>query len=331
MKTVMVSAPGKIIIAGEYAVLADAPAISMAIDKRARVSIREHDKKTHVLKTSGFINKELLFIVNNNGEIEWLSGTPDNPVRIFFECMWQQVNICPSIYYEFIFDTAGFYDEEAKLKYGIGSSAALMVALAGAFIEIFKLSLGAKELALKAHRDFQGANGSGVDIATSMEGGIIKYFRKENKVPVSLEFPCDLKFRIFWSGTPVSTPEQLKKIKRFSKKSFLDLKTTAVRFASNWNQNNQLFLKYLDEYTDALMEFSKEYDLNIFGHKHNILVGLAKKKNNLVYKPCGAGGDIGICIASSVELLDDFEKSANHSGFVSLNLQLDKVGLTLGS
>ena len=103
----------------------------------------------------------------------------------------------------------------------------------------------------------------------------------------------------------------------------------AVKFASNWDQNNQLFLKYLDEYTDALMEFSMEYDLNIFGHKHNILVDLAKKESSLVYKPCGAGGDIGICIASSVRLLDDFEKSANQNGFVSLNLQLDKAGLTL--
>ena len=329
MKAIKVSAPGKIIIAGEFAVLTDAPAISMAIDKRANVSIQEHDKKTHILKTLGFMDKQLPFVVNNNGKIEWLLGKSSDSIRIFFECMWQEVNICPSFHYEFILDTTGFYEKETKLKYGIGSSAALTVALAGVFIKTFKLSCGVKELALNAHREFQGVNGSGVDIATSLEGGIIKYFRKENKAHSSLEFPHDLKFRIFWSGTPVSTPRQLTKVKGFSKKSFLDLRKMAVKFASNWDQNNQLFLKYLDEYTDALMEFSMEYDLNIFGHKHNILVDLAKKESNLVYKPCGAGGDIGICIASSVRLLDDFEKSANQNGFVSLNLQLDKAGLTL--
>ena len=54
MTVVEASAPGKIIIAGEYAVLSDAHAISMAVDQRARVTIKKHKEKTHILTTSGY-------------------------------------------------------------------------------------------------------------------------------------------------------------------------------------------------------------------------------------------------------------------------------------
>ncbi|MFQ3362729.1 MAG: phosphomevalonate kinase [Woeseiaceae bacterium] len=327
MKKIEVSAPGKIIIAGEFAVLAEAPAISMAINKRAKASISVHSKNIHVLKTIGFKDRELVFTVNDYGIIEWLDVESNDPIRLFFECLWRQINIIPTAFYKFVLDTSGFYDEATGLKYGIGSSAALTVAMAGVFIETFKLPIGVKELALKTHREFQGAIGSGVDIATSIEGGIIKYFRMEKVRTTTLELPEDLKFKIFWSGMPVSTPKQLSKIKTFSKKSFSDLNRMAIKFASIWECNtNKLFISYLDEYTDALMEFSIEYDLNIFGNKHNILLDLAKKESNLVYKPCGAGGDIGICITSSDRLLDEFEESANQNGFVSLHLELDKTG-----
>jgi|TARA_B110000438_G_scaffold262808_1_gene274367 phosphomevalonate kinase len=327
MKTIEISAPGKIIIAGEFAVLAEAPAISMAINKRAKATIIEHNKNIHVLKIIGFKDKELLFTVNDNGTIEWLDVVLNDPIKLFFECLWRQINIIPTAFYKFVLDTSGFYDEISGLKYGIGSSAALTVAMAGVFIETFKLPIGVKELALKTHREFQGASGSGVDIATSLEGGIIKYFRMERIKTTALELPEDLKFKIFWSGIPVSTPKQLSKVKTFSKTSFSNLNKMAVKFASIWGCNtNKLFIDYLDEYTDALMEFSMEYDLNIFGNKHNILLDLAKKDSNLVYKPCGAGGDIGICIASSDWLLHEFEELANQNGFVSLHLELDKIG-----
>jgi|TARA_B110000438_G_scaffold43720_1_gene43641 phosphomevalonate kinase len=328
MKTFKASAPGKIIIAGEFAVLAEAPAISMAINKRAIASITEHGQKRHILKTMGFKDRELSFIVNDKGKIEWLDAElDDNSIRLFFGCFWRQINIVPTAFYQFVLDTSGFYDEITGLKYGIGSSAALTVSMASVFIDTFKLSIGVKELALKTHQEFQDANGSGVDIATSIEGGIIKYFRSKDKVTTSLNFPDNLKFKIFWSGIPVSTPRQLSKITTFSKQSFSNLNKKALQFASIWERGtSKLFLSCLDEYTNALMEFSIEYDLNIFGNKHNMLLDLAKKNSDLVYKPCGAGGDIGICISSSDKLLNEFKELAKQKGFVPLCLGLDKVG-----
>ena len=51
MKSIRTSAPGKIVILGEFAVLDSASAISMAIDKRAIVTIKESAGDTPVSYT----------------------------------------------------------------------------------------------------------------------------------------------------------------------------------------------------------------------------------------------------------------------------------------
>ena len=48
------SAPGKIIVAGEYAVLDGAPAICMAVDRRAHVNISSGDTEFHSVLAPGF-------------------------------------------------------------------------------------------------------------------------------------------------------------------------------------------------------------------------------------------------------------------------------------
>jgi phosphomevalonate kinase len=48
------SAPGKIVLAGEYAVLWDAPAICMAVTRRAVASVTDSADGTCHLRTPGF-------------------------------------------------------------------------------------------------------------------------------------------------------------------------------------------------------------------------------------------------------------------------------------
>ena len=67
-------------------------------------------------------------------------------------------------------------------------------------------------------------------------------------------------------------------------------------------------------------------DLNIFANKHDILTDEAKKYPNTIYKPCGAGGDIGICFSLSSKALDVFECIASQNGFKLLDLSIDKKG-----
>ncbi|HEX7719131.1 MAG TPA: hypothetical protein VF389_04940, partial [Woeseiaceae bacterium] len=49
MKEVMMSAPGKAVLCGEYAVLDGAPAIVMAVNCRARVKLQSTNEASHSL------------------------------------------------------------------------------------------------------------------------------------------------------------------------------------------------------------------------------------------------------------------------------------------
>jgi len=327
MTVVEASAPGKIIIVGEYAVLSDAPAISMAVDQRAQVTIKKHNEKTHILTTSGYSDTVARFNISKTGAIEWLDTIAEDSVRLFFESSWSHVCFQSDNFYEYNLDTTGFYAQAGGYKYGIGSSAALAVAVAVAFVKMFNLTQKAGELASQIHNTFQNNRGSGVDIETSSIGGVIKYYRDPEKKSVLLDLPENLKFRIFWCGTPFNTVTQLKKLGSLNKKSFLALREMAISIELVLaNFSSEFFIDYLKKYTDTLRRFSDDYDLNIFANNHDILTDEAKKYPNTIYKPCGAGGDIGICFSLSSKTLDVFECIASQNGFKLLDLSIDKKG-----
>tara|TARA_B100001094_G_scaffold327952_1_gene387311 strand:- start:4310 stop:5308 length:999 start_codon:yes stop_codon:yes gene_type:complete len=330
MTEVKVSAPGKIIIIGEYAVLSDAPAISMAVNQRAKVTIKRHQQEMHLLKTRGYSNTVARFKIGNTGSIEWIDTITEDPIRLFFESAWSHINFHSDFFYEFNLDTTGFYTRAGGDKYGIGSSAALAVAMAAGFVKIFNITQEVKELASQIHNTFQNNRGSGVDIETSSIGGVIKFYRNPEKKSISLDLPKSLKFKIFWSGAPFNTVTQLEKLGSLDKRSFLELREMAIGIDSVLAQySNEVFIDYLKKYTNILGRFSEEYDLDIFSNRHDILTDKAKKYPNTVYKPCGAGGDIGICFSLSEKTLETFESMACQNGFELLDLDLDESGFSL--
>ena len=99
------SAPGKIVLAGEYAVLWGAPAISMAVNRRALATVSPNESGECRLVTPGFEGGDGFRIV-------------DAVVN----------NSRPACDLEL--DTTAFMDNGKKT--GIGSSAALTVALLAA-------------------------------------------------------------------------------------------------------------------------------------------------------------------------------------------------------
>ncbi|MBT6210275.1 MAG: hypothetical protein HOI35_09675, partial [Woeseia sp.] len=54
MKQLTVTVPGKAVISGEYAVLVGAPAIAVALDRRAVVTVETVTADYHVVSTPGF-------------------------------------------------------------------------------------------------------------------------------------------------------------------------------------------------------------------------------------------------------------------------------------
>jgi len=144
------TAPGKLILTGEYAVLDGAPAIVVAVDRRviARQTATPRGSSTFLLAVAD--------------EIAARRGADDPATRAALE-----ISV----------DSTAFYDKITKL--GLGSSAAVTVAATA-------LALGTVDrdevlaIALAAHARAQGprgARGSGADIAASVYGGTIVFSR----------------------------------------------------------------------------------------------------------------------------------------------------------
>jgi len=297
--SVVASAPGKIVLSGEYAVLWDAPAVCMAVNRRAVVAVSPSDDGECHLETPGFAGMERYHVLDT-----LLGG--ERPAN------------------RYVLDTSAFAEQGRKT--GIGSSAALTVALAAAIHE----STDVLEMALAAHRELQGGKGSGVDIAAAVHGGLIEYVRSDARVR-SLRWPEGLAYRVIWTGVPASTERQLAKLAEAAggpSRSALLLAAPTMRDAWGSGDADAVLAAYVP-YIGVLRQFSIDHGLGIFDAGHEELTDAAMA-DGLVYKPAGAGGgDIGMLFGRSDAELEAFLK--RHVRLINgvLDCRLDPAGVRL--
>ena len=297
--TVVASAPGKIVLSGEYAVLFGAPAICMAVTRRAIATVADSaDGKCHVT-TPGFTGQRSFAVV----DAVCGDARPASSIDL---------------------DTRAFSTDGQKV--GIGSSAALTVALAAAR----RNSVDVFAAALEAHAVLQGGTGSGVDVAAAVHGGLIEYEMSSRHVR-TLPWPDGLLMRVLWTGVPASTGLKLEKLAAHGlRPSRSALGLAAAHMAEVWRSGDtdRILSEYL-AYIGVLRQFSVDHDLGIFDAGHEELTDAAIV-SNLIYKPAGAGGgDIGVLFGRDEAEFDAFvAKNADRiHGVVSCGLDPDGVRL----
>lgn len=233
---ITVKAPGKLYIAGEYAVLEPGhPAIIVALDRFITVSVSEA-----VLQ--GTINSrqyaETDFHWRRSGD-QMIFDNRDNPYHYILEAIRVVETLAlemgrPLKIYDL--DINSQLEDQGGRKYGLGSSAAVTVATVKALCQFYELPLSRMDffkLAAIAHFNVQG-NGSLGDIAASVFGGWIAYstFDKDwlrtvlqnntfGEILASewpglkielLHVPNELELLIGWTGSPASTSRLVDKI-----------------------------------------------------------------------------------------------------------------------
>lgn len=325
MTPIAASAPGKFVLSGEYAVLDGAPAICVAVDRRAVVRIAAHDGPCHIVTAPGFSSACGRFRAAA-GRLSWLADGRDFPL---LEAVWNasgpeagECSLAISL------DTTAFREAGSGSKIGLGSSAALAVAAATALDSLG--GAGAAEAAHAAHRSFQGGSGSGVDIACSLAGGIIEY-RMENQQSTPLEWPRGLYYSLLWSGVAAATRGKLARFgDQPGSRSRDELSVASGAMAALWAGGDApAIVAGLGRYARALKRFDEAHGLGIFDAGHARLAELGAEAG-LVYKPCGAGGgDIGVALATSRASLASFEKTAMRAGFTALESSIDLRGAML--
>ena len=325
MTQIAASAPGKFVLSGEYAVLDGAPAICVAVDRRAAVTIEAYDGPCHIVTAPGFSAARGRFTGDADG-LSWLAGGQD---FFLFETAWNAS--CPKVAESSLvisLDTTAFREAGSGGKLGLGSSAALTAALTTALHS--PGGAGAAEAAHAAHRLFQGGYGSGVDIACSIAGGIIEY-GIEDRRSKSLDWPHGLHFSLLWSGVAAETRRRIAKFRdQPVSRSREELGGASRAVAALWAGGDACaIIAGIGDYTRALQRFDEAHGLGIFDAGHARLAVQAAKAG-LVYKPCGAGGgDIGVALATSGPSLASFEKTAIREGFSVLESSIDPRGAML--
>lgn len=169
MQSISVSAPGKLMLFGEYAVLEGQPCLTAAVNHRMKVTITKNDNKRFVLAAKDLgidhYTKSIEDIGRDNimKDAKFAEIAVDNFFKQFPEKK-SGVDILTS---------AAF-----SKNFGFGSSAATTVAIFCGLSELFGISLSKKQLfdlAYKTVLDVQ-QKGSGFDVASSVYGGVLYYF-----------------------------------------------------------------------------------------------------------------------------------------------------------
>lgn len=322
---VTASAPGKVVLSGEYAVLDGAPAICMSVNRRARVTVVDQPGPEICEVTAPGHTLEVSHFAIRDDGIQWQDD--EAPVRVV-ESVWRASDIDRTTICKINLDSSEFVDPATQQKIGIGSSAAITVALSAAVNQSASVS-ALTMIAQRAHVALQEGAGSGVDVACSLHGGLIEY-RMEGRAVTALNWPQGLLYRLIWSGVTSSTRDKLAKLDAgISKPSRVRLAAVSEEMAAAWQSGDarQVIAAYRN-YSKQLQQFSGDHDLGIFGGGHEQLWRSATAAG-LTYKPCGAGGgDVGILLGTDDELLDAFSSELPAHAVLS-GCQLSTVGVRI--
>lgn len=315
MRAVEASAPGKLVLSGEYAVLAGAPALVAAVDRRVTCTLVPRDAGGWRFVSTGFETEQTL---TRDAVFQAPANTVAGVVRrVIAE------DRAPG-HIEVRIDSAPCHLHGAKL--GVGSSAALVAAVSAAF-SVVGGDAPALATLLDIHRRFQGG-GSGLDVAAAVTGGVIR-FQDQRIVPSRLP---NLHKAFVFVGTSTRTAELVARFDAWrgaSNPSGLERLIEAAVEVADCTVTAELFLDALREYTDVLERMDRMARIGIFGPGHRAAREIAARCG-VVYKPCGAGGgDTGVGFAADQEAVTRFANEAGDSGLTIVPMEVSDDGIRI--
>jgi phosphomevalonate kinase len=300
-------APGKVMLAGEYAVLEGGDAIVMAVDRYAVARPgagaplpRESAATLSLARREGVLARE-------------------HSIQL---------------------DTRAL--EEGDRKLGLGSSAAgcaaaLVLAAREEAIDVDRDRARLAALARRGHREAQGG-GSGVDVLASMHGGVVKVRFPEGPggepVVESVRWPSSLAWCVLWTGVPVRTSELIRAVRAYAEKD----STGMTRLVTALREATAAFDVALTagNAPDAIAAVGAHLramdSLGIASQASIVTDGMRRLAAEVEplgagIKPSGAGGgDIVLAVAQNGNVLDVVIERARASGFIPLQLRIDEGG-----
>lgn len=357
--SVTVKVPGKIMVAGEFAVLEPyQKLVVMAVDRYVYADIQASSENELTLPSFNLVSLPWNW-KDNTVTIH----TDDTRVNFVKEAMKHTLNYLNEHAIEitpFSLSIKSELDDESGKKYGLGSSAAVVTSVVSAILNYFLPLKPADTIIFKlaaiSHVSIQG-NGSGADIAAATYGGILQYssFRadwllneleKANNLTELVErkwkyftvkpvtFPNDLEIRIGWTGSPASTSNlvnqvlALKETKPIIFETFrADSEAAVSKFISGMDSDNLSHLfTGVKENRQALVTVGQKADIALETPLLTILSDLAEKYEGVGKQSGAGGGDCGIAFMPSKEKAQQLITAWEKENIKPLDLTVSSLG-----
>jgi len=331
--TIRTSAPGKLFLLGEYAVLSGAPALLTAVDRRVEVSVEDSASGSWQLNAPNLGLENL--ILGPDGELpSRLDPRIRSSLRIFDavrEAVLSAASLRPRPLAISI-DSGSFSLGGHKL--GLGSSAAVAAALTAALGTAVGLDQGRESLfrrADAAHRHAQGGVGSGGDVAASVYGGLIGY--SQGLVPVPLHWPEELNIMAVVTGEGSLTTRLVAGVADYAAENptrhradIARLSALAERAVAALTDPDD-FLSLANGYFSALSQLDANAQVGIVSEHHRELHELSKREGG-AFKTSGAGGgDVGLAFSHRGEPTERLSAALTRAGALVVPLGFLAAGL----
>lgn len=345
------SAPGKMVLVGEYAVLFGHPAVVASVNRRAEVGIDEAEDEVWSVVAPGIADAPVRFTIRADDGFRWREAQAETTSRLVLvkdvlQSLVRSGELAPAGLRpaRLTLDTTAFFNPApgGRAKLGLGSSAALTVALTEALrtwaaTGSTRAPLGLDRL-LAHHRSFQAGRGSGIDLAASALGGVVEYrLAGDGDTPTAVPtaLPECLHMVVVWTGQTASTSSFLAQLDEsmagddgtvsgalveLGRRSSLAVERLRTGDAKG-------FSTAVEGFCDALEALGDAAGILILSPEHRRLRELARRAG-VAYKPSGAGGgDVGVGFTVDAGAAAAFRSSAAGAGFLPLDLEIDSSGV----
>lgn len=285
------SAPGKLVMLGEYAVLEGARAMVAAVNRRASGT-------THT------------------------AAPPPTPV-VAAALALAESHRYPRLGEAVTIDTRAFQEHGVKL--GLGSSAvAALLAMALATERDDEVAL---ELAIEAHRQAAGGEGSGVDVAAAFHGGVIATARQPAIVtPLPSRCP-GLHLTVLATGESASTPALIAQCRAAPtwRRWVAELGSLAEEGIAAWSARDAArMLSVVSRAGRAMEGLGRDAGVPVVTPTIARVMAEAERRGAAA-KPSGAGGgDVVMVLAPQAEVGAEVAASV---GLSVVDVAVDPIGL----
>ncbi|MGQ7371006.1 phosphomevalonate kinase [Streptococcus suis] len=353
---VQVQAPGKLFLAGEYAVVeAGQPAVIAAVDQYLTVTVQTSDQASiHSIQQA-----DLYLPWSRQGATIVTHG--ENPYPLITTAMQVTEDYlrtkgltCQGAY---ALDIQSDLDDQVSgTKYGLGSSGAVTVATVKAVLAYYQQSaepLLVYKLAALAQTQL-GMTGSFGDLAASSFGGLVAYHSLDRawllqamaeqsledllvsdwlglKIE-SIQLPAPLQLLVGWTGSAASTDSLVQQLEsqksqeqkdRIHSQFLADSKACVEQFILACQTGQVAAVKQaVAENRRLLQDFSADMGLVIETPILSQLANLAQTYGAVAKSSGAGGGDCGICLVDGREQKEIIETSWRQAGILPLQLNI---------